>query len=160
MGAVPIQIENSCRASPPRLHGRFVTVSPLGRPCILLYCQSDSCMSTKWALPPMCAMPNILSGRRHMDTVLMEPPACCKSPTPADCLVTVLPLGKPCMLLYSRSDSCMSTTTTWPPPMCVMLNISSGRRHMDTVPMKPPASPPTPPQTVCKGVLLLHRPRI
>ena len=83
MGAVPIQIENFRRAQ--ALHAsteRFVTVSPLGRPCILLGCQSDSCMSTKWVLPPMCAMPNILSGRRHMDTVLMESPACCKSPTP------------------------------------------------------------------------------
>ena len=63
--------------------------------------------------------------------------------------VTVLPSQRPCILLYCRSDGCMSTT--WPLKICAMLKISSGRRHMGTVPIKNSRKPPTPPRTVCNG---------
>jgi hypothetical protein len=121
--------------TPPR--GQFVTVLPLHRPCIWLYCRSDGCMSTTWPLK-ICAMLKISSGRRHMGTVPIKHPV---SPPPLrGQFVTVLPLHRPCILLYCRSDGCMSIT--WSLKVCEMLKISSGRRHMGTVPIKPPVSPP------------------
>ena len=133
MGAVPIEPP----VSPPPLRGRFVTVLPLRRPCILSYCRSDGCMSTTWSLRT-CAMLKISSGRRHMGAVPIEPPV---SPPPLrGRFVTVLPLRRPCILSYCRSDGCMSTT--WSLRTCAMLKISSGRRHMGAVPIEPPVSPP------------------
>jgi hypothetical protein len=121
--------------------GRFVTVLPLHRPCILLYCRLDGCMSTTWPLK-ICAMLKISSGRCHnsyghgTDKTSRKP-----GPPPLrGQFVTVLPLHRPCIWLYCRSDGCMSTA--WSLKVCAMLKISSGRRHMGTVPIKPPVSPP------------------
>ena len=59
------------------------------------------------------------------------------------------------MLVYCQSDGCMSTT--WSLKVCVLLKISTGRRHMGAVPiepLEPHVSPPhvdpsAAPRTVC-----------
>ena len=89
------------------------------------------------------------------DKTSRKPP----TPTPPRTVCNVfLPLHRPCIWSYCRSDGCMSTT--WSLKMCVMLKISSGRRHVGTVPMEPPASPlrappccslQYTPQTVCNA---------